>query len=179
MICVAHYRLLIPLLLALAQLLPACGNGGSAADAAMVAVAAGTTTVRYDGNTLVVKGVSFGPQKVTEYCAQGAHATPNCYQPRRVGIWVRKSSSSAVDQEVLLFGLRVVERLVYECAGSDREFWLVDVPGGFELQWLLALRLFLTIVSALVLPAPIAPSDPFNDPAQVVWLICQFARAAG
>jgi hypothetical protein len=178
MIRVAHCRLLIPLLLALAQWLAACGSG-SATDAAMVAVAAGTTTVRYDGNTLVVKGVSFAPQKVSEYCAQGANATSNCYQSRRVGIWVRKSSSSAVDQELLQFGLRVVERLVYECAGSDREFWLVDVPDGFELQWLLALRLFLTIVSALILPAPIAPADPFNDPVHVVRFICQFARALG
>lgn len=166
-------------LLLLLLSLTACGGGASDV---INSAAAANQPVRYDGDTLVVKGVSFGPQKAQDYCVNGSNgsngtsATQPCYQTKRVGVWVRKSNTMSVDADVLLFGLRVIERLVYECAGNDREFWVLDVPAGFELQWLLALRLFLTIVSSLILPSPIAPSDPFNDPAQVISFVCQFAR---
>lgn len=160
----------------LTGLLLACGGGTTES---IVAMATGSAApVEYRDTTLVVKGVPFGTQRAQDFCGDRASASASCYQARRVGLWVRHSNATQVDADLLIFGLAVIERTAYACGGDDRAFWSIAVPGGFELQWLLALRFFLTIVSSLILPAPLAPSDPYSDPSQVVGFICTFARAS-
>ncbi len=166
----------------------ACGSGGGDSATLIAAVqgsssgsgssgsATNGSSVIYSGNTLVVKGVPFTQPSEESVCGSRTAADKRCYQQQRVALWVRKSHAAEVDSDLLRFGLAVVDRVVHECAGDDRELWTVAVPGGFELQWLLAMRFFLSIVAAMILPSPLAPSDPFADPLQMISFFCALSR---
>lgn len=167
------------LALLMTWVLAGCGAGSTEASATAGNGLASAGGVSYQDKTLVVRGSTFGPRDPREFCGDRVSAQRSCYEPARVGLWVHHSDSLAVAAQVYLFGLAIIDRTDHSCGGTDREFWIIGVPGGFELQWLLAMRFFLTVISTFILPAPIAPSDPFSDPATVVGFVCTFANGAG